>query len=1096
MRKLYRSLLWTGLVAAGVAACGDNVTIPTPPPPPPPPTPTVHSVSVTPNGVSVGVGATVTMVASVNADAGVATTVTWSVLDATRASITGAGVFSAIAAGPVGVRACSTVNAAVCGDATITITSTAATVTSVTVTPGNANMVKTTPAQTLQLAVSVAGTNNPSQVVTWNPSPAPTIATVSATGLVTALGGGTTTITACSTVAGFTNVCGSAGIVVQVPTAATVSIQSVTWVPTMTLASESGPIPTCIPLTGQPSVAVTLTNVRCQIEVTANVNAGDLQLSRLDVLIAGRVVASQTFPGTAPANEGNASVSQSVLVTESVNTTQVSAGTLAGIGCGTFLCVPVIPNGNESIALNLYVTGVATPIASNAVPVVMNNVDAMTSPTTLAPASTTISAPGNGTSGGVTWYTGSSNISGGSFIAFSTVAPTAVNYTAGGSAGCANSSSTVGGSASSGLALSGVFTCGTAPAGNEGSLTTNTDGFIVSYAPSVIGPDGTALQPPNTYSSVGTAFCVPKLNNPIFVGPAAPACDSNSDKRWNLLAQDNNPVPSALNLTPIWIDNLAPSTTVTTPAFNTLFDQYWINSNTYNLLSNVFSVDGGSSAPPIPTILPVRSASLFVGITCSAAVLPNPSLLAETVTSNSITGYRLCGRGTDAIGNTSTSGGSATGPTGGFFGVDNGLPTSRFGNAAAGSGVVPVFANIFLGSALANQTSNIYLAVPAGGAPAGPAVFGVEGQDTRSGFNQNGLVAGIPATQSIVRLAPSGVPCAGISGALATVLSDNWVRSVGTEVDCAAALGVGYYNYSATVTDRAGNTTAPILRNLAIDPAAPVASSVGLSTVFYTAATPAPFFLFGSDDLEVIESDITLNYGGMDAGLTGIQYPLNPITGAARWDGALTNILAGSTTSQVAYLLGRIDFTCTGAGTPYAGCAAIDNKDAVGAEYDNFDAAPADAIFNNADKNPTLVGAILHDVFGTPSAPVSTGILTAQTCAPAGCPTIGTAQQWSGADIVTWKIVAPTTTTVVVEHKASTSIVVPFFDFVLLTRVVGANIVVCPVGSAAPVLTDNGVNRFWTYTFTKPSSGPCSAGGVWRAVGVKTGAALVTVGVA
>ncbi len=141
------------------------------------------------------------------------------------------------------------------------------------------------------------------------------------------------------------------------------------------------------------------------------------------------------------------------------------------------------------------------------------------------------------------------------------------------------------------------------------------------------------------------------------------------------------------------------------------------------------------------------------------------------------------------------------------------------------------------------------------------------------------------------------------------------------------------------------------------------------------------------------------------------------------------------------------------------------------------------------------VGAILHDVFGTPSLAVTTGILTAQTCTPAGCPTLGTAQAWAAADIVTWKILAPTGVTVVAEHMASTSIVVPYFDSTLLTRVIGTNIVVCGT-FAAPVLTDNGLNRFWTYTITKPTTGPCAAGGVWRAVGIKTGAALVTGGVA
>jgi hypothetical protein len=45
----------------------------------------------------------------------------------------------------------------------------------------------------------------------------------------------------------------------------------------------------------------------------------------------------------------------------------------------------------------------------------------------------------------------------------------------------------------------------------------------------------------------------------------------------------------------------------------------------------------------------------------------------------------------------------------------------------------------------------------------------------------------------------------------------------------------------------------------------------------------------------------------------------------------------------------------------------------------------------------------------------------------------------------------------------------------------------------APTLTDNGVNRFWTYTITTPTgTQQCAAGGSWYAIGIKGAAALVT----
>ena len=114
MRKSYRSLLWTGAVLATVAACGDDVTIN-------PPTTNVNSVSVAPDGVTLPVGQTLQMIAVVNADSGVATTVTWSSSDQAKATVSATGLVTAVSAGSVAIQACSTVNTAVCGAATVTI---------------------------------------------------------------------------------------------------------------------------------------------------------------------------------------------------------------------------------------------------------------------------------------------------------------------------------------------------------------------------------------------------------------------------------------------------------------------------------------------------------------------------------------------------------------------------------------------------------------------------------------------------------------------------------------------------------------------------------------------------------------------------------------------------------------------------------------------------------------------------------------------------------------------------------------------------------------------------------------------------------------
>jgi hypothetical protein len=117
-------------------------------------------------------------------------------------------------------------------------------------------------------------------------------------------------------------------------------------------------------------------------------------------------------------------------------------------------------------------------------------------------------------------------------------------------------------------------------------------------------------------------------------------------------------------------------------------------------------------------------------------------------------------------------------------------------------------------------------------------------------------------------------------------------------------------------------------------------------------------------------------------------------------------------------------------------------------------------------------------------------LLTAQTT--------DVAEPWSAADIVSWRILTPTSTTVQAEHKTSPSIQPPFFDaaYFAIINAAGTSLIVCGP-FPAPTLTQNVSNRFWTYTAPKPSTGPCTGPGVganWYAIGVKGAAGLVTQG--
>ncbi len=1053
MSKLNR-ILWSGLVLVG-AACGDDVTV-TPPPEPPPPG--IRSVTVAPDGGSVQVGSTLPMTAAVTLDPGAtgAATIAWSSSDPAKATVSAAGVVTGVAVGSVGIRATATLGTSTGqGVATVNVVgAVACVINDVTVSPANASIVV---GQTLALAPSVNGTNCVAADlgVTYT-SGAPAIATVSASGIVTGVAGGTTTIVIKSAKDPTKQT--AMAVEVVVPTPATLSIQSVTQ--------------------GGLAAPINLQNVGGQIEVTMNVDAGEKTLDRVDVLIGGQVVASQTFT-TSPSVEAAPAATAPVPVVQSVNTRQV-----AQVGN---LFIPVIFNGQSFITANLYVVGSSTPIASNAVPVLMNNSDGAIAPDALTDV-TTSGIPSGGNEPfidglGNPWYGGSFH-TGLNYIAFSNRTPATAFTTL--DLACGGQVSTVTGTPTTGLSVDNVWAC----AGFEGPRNITGVGGT-AWPVGTTGPDGSALRGPEIgmpgppivvlpgYSTVGAQFTLP--------GNLA---------RWNLITPTPNALPG-----PHFVDNLAPVPTIGNVAFNDLFDQPWINA-TYLFAGDIGAGDGGSGV----FVNEARDYNdgVFVPVSagCTAAVVTGGVDYAETVASDGTPdGERVCSYAQDNVGNA-----ASTGPSN-YFGVDKTMPSVRIaGSTAAAPPIAP--ATLPAVSSTANTTI-FSIAAPFVATDA----WGVEGIDDRSGFDQNNLVAGFPASESLTVLNPANNPAAtfsqttpftcGLTSPLPLVLTDFWVRVAHLPAAALLDCGLGapmYVNVALAVIDRAGNNSGSIARNYAIDQyAVPTLASIGPAAIFYTAGQPANFFLFGSDDLEIVEADLILTYGGFgtaaDLGLVTITKSLSAIAGAARWDATLTNILAGAAAIDP-FLIGRIDRTCTGvAGDPYPGCTAltVDGATPVPAEYNNFDVAPADAVFANDDKNPTNVGAQAYDVASQVSGVVNAGLLTAQTN--------DVAEQWSSltaAALVNWKIVIPTAASLQAVWVTTSSTVPPYLDSAHLARInlAGTSLITCGA-FPAPVRTDNGTQRIFTYTITKPITGPCTGAGVgpnWYAVGVKGGAALVTVG--
>lgn len=152
-----------------------------------------RTLTVSPATVTMGSGQTAALTFSMQIEAGLPTTVTWRTSAATVATVSAAGVVSGVALGSATITAVSTYDTTLTASASVNVVPV---VRSVSVTPTTASVFI---AASQQLTATVNADAGVAQTLTWRSANA-AVATVSATGLVTAVGLGSTTITALSTV--------------------------------------------------------------------------------------------------------------------------------------------------------------------------------------------------------------------------------------------------------------------------------------------------------------------------------------------------------------------------------------------------------------------------------------------------------------------------------------------------------------------------------------------------------------------------------------------------------------------------------------------------------------------------------------------------------------------------------------------------------------------------------------------------------------------------------------------------------------------------------------------------------------------------------
>ena len=159
--------------------------------------PSLSSLQVTPATMSISAGATQQFTATGKFSDGsskdMTSSVQWSSSDSTFATVNSAGAASGVAVGVVTVTAQS---GSINGTAILTVTNAAANLTSITLSPLASSMpVNTTQQFTATGSYSDGSSRDLTALVSWSSS-APSNATIDATGLVTSVAAGSTTITA------------------------------------------------------------------------------------------------------------------------------------------------------------------------------------------------------------------------------------------------------------------------------------------------------------------------------------------------------------------------------------------------------------------------------------------------------------------------------------------------------------------------------------------------------------------------------------------------------------------------------------------------------------------------------------------------------------------------------------------------------------------------------------------------------------------------------------------------------------------------------------------------------------------------------------
>lgn len=308
-----------------------------------------------------------------------------------------------------------------------------------------------------------------------------------------------------------------------------------------------------------------------------------------------------------------------------------------------------------------------------------------------------------------------------------------------------------------------------------------------------------------------------------------------------------------------------------------------------------------------------------------------------------------------------------------------------------------------------------------------------------------------------------------------------------------AAATAGYYTFTGTLNDRAGNTTTLTPRSVAIDNAAPQITGIVVPGVL-TGGTTVNFGPAGTDDLEAIAGDLGLRYQQLGAAngtaaVTGptvirfarvTNYSSTPLLGL--WHNPFASLTDNKLTTPIGP--GTL-LAASGLNVPIPFIQSIQTTDGASAPL------PTNTVFTAAIK-PDSVLARLYDIRATASSTTAAfsidsgrstqlqqAIFPQQVTGPA------TPKDWTvavgGAGIQVWSAFNPAGSAGTIEYRAqtSTSITNPPFTSVYVVRQNPALTEWQFLGTAQFIGSlDQGGNRFWRYSFTYAGQAQGIGGGL------------------